>query len=238
MKSIKLFSAAVHLSSVHRFTCFIGSVFSSSLFFWGCLLVFIACLCVCLLPSFLPSIRTSVGSVEDFEHWRSLVRFPARLILFLRVGDCHCNRIHSSLTSVYCFDDGYVRKQPVGGYVRKQPLALEEYCGVCWLTELQESMDRCTCHRNIMLKTALNTMRSVNQSFLHCFTSHHLTSPHLYLPLHSSHHLTSPHLTFTYLSFPHITLPYASLPHLLFPYLIFFFLSFRSFCFPTCPCLQ
>ena len=53
---------------------------------------------------------------ENSEHKkkrRSLVRSPARPILFPRIDDSHCDRIHSSLTAVRCFDNGYVGKQPV-----------------------------------------------------------------------------------------------------------------------------
>ena len=58
----------------------------------------------------------------------------------------------SPLTAVCCFDNGYVGKQPV---------AWKEYC-----VELQESMDRSTGHHNIteiLLKTSLNTIQSINQ---------------------------------------------------------------------------
>ena len=67
--------------------------------------------------------------------------------------DSHCNRIHSSLTAVNCFDHGYVGKQLVAEY---------------WLKELQESMDWCTGRRDIsevMLKTPLNTLQSIKQGF-------------------------------------------------------------------------
>jgi hypothetical protein len=53
------------------------------------------------------------------------------------------------------------------GYVGKQSVAWKEYCAEYWLEELHESMDRCTgCHDiiEIMLKTALNTMQSINHS--------------------------------------------------------------------------
>ena len=60
---------------------------------------------------------------------------------------------------VNCFDYGYVGKQ--------QPLAWKEYCAEYWLKELAESMNSCTCHCNITeipLKTAFNTIQSINQS--------------------------------------------------------------------------
>ena len=43
--------------------------------------------------------------------------------------------------------------------MREQPVLLEEYCAECWLTELHESMYRCTGRdiTEITLKTPLNT---------------------------------------------------------------------------------
>ena len=79
----------------------------------------------------------SVGSVVDR---RSLVRFPARPIFFPRIDDSHCDRIHSSLTAVCCFYNGYKGKQPV---------AWIEHCAEYWLEELRESMDRFTGHRDM-----------------------------------------------------------------------------------------
>ena len=79
------------------------------------------------------------GSV-GLENRGSLVRPPARAILFPRIDDSHCDRIHSSLTAVRCFDNGFVGKQPV---------AWKEYCAEYWLKELQESMDRCTDRHDI-----------------------------------------------------------------------------------------
>ena len=92
---------------------------------------------------------------------RSLVRSPARPIFFPRMDDSHCDMIHSSLTAILCFGNGYVGKQPV---------ALREYSAKCWLKELQESMDRCTGCRDIaeiLLKTALNTIQSINLMLLY-----------------------------------------------------------------------
>ena len=90
---------------------------------------------------------------------RPLVRSPARPIFFPRIDDSHCDRIHSSLTAIRWFDNGYVGKQPV---------ALGKMtCAGYWLKELQESMDRCTGRRDvsdILLKTTLNTIKLFNQS--------------------------------------------------------------------------
>ena len=47
-----------------------------------------------------------------------------------------------------------------------QPVAWKEYCAEYWLKELQESTDMCTGRRDIteiLLKTALNTIQSINQ---------------------------------------------------------------------------
>ena len=44
----------------------------------------------------------------------------------------------------------------------------KEYCVELWLKELQESMDSCTGHSDIteiLLKMALNTIQSINQSY-------------------------------------------------------------------------
>ena len=83
--------------------------------------------------------HSSVGSLADLRtgHW-----FDPRLD-------------HNSLTTVHCFDNGFVGKQP---------LAWKEYCAEYWLKELQESMDRCSggCDiTEILLKTPLNTIRSI-----------------------------------------------------------------------------
>ena len=66
------------------------------------------------------------------------------------------DRIHSSVTAVRCFNNGYFGKEPV---------AWKECCTEYWLKELQESKDRCTDCRNIteiLLNTALNTKQSIN----------------------------------------------------------------------------
>ena len=77
-----------------------------------------------------------VGSVADLRtggRW-----FDPLLNPVPRIDDSHCDRIHSSLTVVRCFDNSYVGKQPV---------AWKEYCAEYWLKELQKSMDMCTgCH--------------------------------------------------------------------------------------------
>ena len=78
----------------------------------------------------------------------------ARPIFFPRTDESHCNRIHSPLTAVLSFDNGYVGKQLV---------AWEEYCWEYWLKELKGSTDRCTDSPDIteiLLETALKTIQS------------------------------------------------------------------------------
>ena len=92
--------------------------------------------------------QSSVGSVVDLRTGGRCFDPP----LGQRIDDTHCNKIHSSLTAVCCFDNVYVGKQPV---------AWKEFCVEYWLKELQESMDRCTGYHNIteiLMKTALNTI--------------------------------------------------------------------------------
>ena len=45
------------------------------------------------------------------ENRRSLVRSLAWPVFFLRIDDSHCDRIHSSLTAVRCFENRYLGKQ-------------------------------------------------------------------------------------------------------------------------------
>ena len=76
------------------------------------------------------------------------------------IDDSYCHRIHSSLTTVCYFDNGY-------RYVGKQPVAWKEYYVEYWLKELQESMDRCTgfCDiTEILLKKEGVKHHSINQS--------------------------------------------------------------------------
>ena len=111
--------------------------------------------------------HSSVGSVQDLrtggrwvDPWLGQYSIP-------RIDDSHCDRIHSYHTAVDDFHNGYVGKQP---------LAWKEYFAGNWLKELQESMDKCTGHRNIteihvLLKTALNTIQSINQSINQSFST-------------------------------------------------------------------
>ena len=94
-----------------------------------------------------PSSHSSVGSVADLRtghRW-----FDSRLSQY-------SFRELMTVTAVRCFDNGYVGKQPV---------AWKEYCAEYWFKGLQESMAMCTGRRDkneIMLKTVLNTIRSIS----------------------------------------------------------------------------
>ena len=99
-----------------------------------------------------PKPHSSVGSVADLRTGDRrfdplLGQYSFRTLM----------KVHSSLTAVRCFDNGYVGKQPV---------VWKEYHAEYWLKELQESMDSCTGRRDIteiLLKTALNTIKSINK---------------------------------------------------------------------------
>ena len=98
-----------------------------------------------------------------FLHVCSKSQSPTRAIFFPRIDDSRCDRIHSSLTAVRCFNNSYVGKQPV---------AWREYYAEYLLKELQEKTDRCTGHCNIteiLLETALNTVQLITQPGLHLF---------------------------------------------------------------------
>ena len=69
------------------------------------------------------STHSSVGSVQDLR--TGVIGSILQPIFFSRTDDSHCDRIHSSLTAVHCFDDDYVAKQP---------FAWKEYCVAYWLT--------------------------------------------------------------------------------------------------------
>ena len=50
-------------------------------------------------------------------------------------------------------------------------MAWKEYCAEHWLKEVQESMECSGCHdiTEMLLKTALNTIQSINQSGFVCW---------------------------------------------------------------------
>ena len=88
---------------------------------------------------------SSFGSVQDLKtrcHWFEPQAWPT---FSPRIDDSHCDRIHSFLTAVHCFDDDYVG----------QPVAWKEYCAKYWLKELQGSMNMRTGRRDITEKKML-----------------------------------------------------------------------------------
>ena len=98
--------------------------------------------------------HSSVGRGADLRTGSCWFDLQARPIFFPRIDDSHCDRIHSCLTAVRCFDNNYLGKQPV---------AWIEYCVEYWLKELHKSMDTCTglCDiTEMLLKMALHTVQS------------------------------------------------------------------------------
>ena len=55
----------------------------------------------------------SVYRIQDLRLGSCWFNPPAQSIFFLRIDDNHCDRIHSTLTAVHIFNNGYVQKQPV-----------------------------------------------------------------------------------------------------------------------------
>ena len=101
-----------------------------------------------------PSLRTSVGSMEDLRTGGCGFEPSARPVLFPRTNDSLCDRTHAFLKAVHLFDDGYVEKQSV---------AWKEYCAEYWLKKSRKAwiVARSTFRRDIieiMLKTALNSI--------------------------------------------------------------------------------
>ena len=68
---------------------------------------------------------SSVSCIVDLRTGGRWFESLAQPIFSLRIDGSHCDRIHSSLTTVHCFKDGYMGKQP---------LAWKEYCAEYWLT--------------------------------------------------------------------------------------------------------
>ena len=69
------------------------------------------------------SLRNYTGSCHS--------AWQAPTSLDLKIDDSHCERIHSPLTAVCCFDDGYVVMHPV---------ARKEYCAEYCLTLSQRTL--------------------------------------------------------------------------------------------------
>ena len=100
----------------------------------------------------------SVDSLDDLGTEGRWLEPSVQPIFFLRIDDSQCDIIYFSITNIHCFDDGNVGKQPV---------AWKEYCWEYWLKEIQKRMHMCTGRSKITeitSKTALNTIKSINQS--------------------------------------------------------------------------
>ena len=92
----------------------------------------------------------------NLDKGRSPVRSPAWPIFLRRTGDGHCDRIHSSPTTVCCLDNGYVVKQPVGW---------KEYCAEYWLFPKQALDFTCLQYKSFE-KTMENGQIACNEQFL------------------------------------------------------------------------
>ena len=99
-------------------------------------------------------VKDHCAKPHSFENRRLLVRSPVRQIFFSRINDSHCDRIHSFFTAVHCFDNSYVRKQP---------MAWKEYCAEYLLKGLKERMDRCTGCRDITKHHSINQSTTLFQ---------------------------------------------------------------------------
>ena len=89
-----------------------------------------------------------------------MVTSSAWQIFFQRIDEGHGVGTWSSLTTVHCFDDGYIGKLSVAWIV---------YCAEYWVKELQERMDRytgCSSITEKMLNMTLDTIQSIKQSLL------------------------------------------------------------------------
>ena len=60
-----------------------------------------------------------VADLRTGGHW---FVSPAQPIFFLRINDCHSDRINFSLNTVHCFNDSYVAKQTVAWKVQSTGL--------------------------------------------------------------------------------------------------------------------
>ena len=79
------------------------------------------CVCVCVCVS----LSLSLSSPPILPSCGSIIKLCIS-IFFPRIDDSYCDRIHSSLTAVCCFGNGYV--------------AWKENCSEYWLKELQKSI--------------------------------------------------------------------------------------------------
>ena len=76
-----------------------------------------------LVPPSKAELNSYVSSAQVLRTEGCWGDLRARPKFFPRIDDNHCLGIHSSLSAVNCFDNGYVEKQPVAGI---------EYCAEYW----------------------------------------------------------------------------------------------------------
>ena len=69
-------------------------------------------------------VAQSIACTQDLKIGGHCFEAQARSLFFPKIDDKYCNRIHSSLTAVHCFEDVYVGKQLV---------AWKEFCAETWL---------------------------------------------------------------------------------------------------------
>ena len=61
----------------------------------------------------MPNPHSSVGRAQNLRTGSRWVDPHSQSIFFPRTDENHCDRIHSFLTAVHCFENGYVGKQPL-----------------------------------------------------------------------------------------------------------------------------
>ena len=69
------------------------------------------------VPSSYMMKKITFQCIVELENRRSMVRSMTWPIFFLRIDDNHCQRIHSYLTTVHCFDYSYVGKASSGNNI-------------------------------------------------------------------------------------------------------------------------
>ena len=78
----------------------------------------------------LPNSCSSIGSVQTLRSGGRWFDTRLRKIFFPRFYDGHCDRIHSSLTAVHCFDDGQYCTLTVFSALRRRIIRSNPYCSI------------------------------------------------------------------------------------------------------------
>ena len=87
-----------------------------------------------------------------------------RPIFFTRIDDSHCDRIHSALTVVRCFDSGYVGKQPMASKEYCARRCLKELSRKAWIGTLSKRYNRNTVENGVKHHTINQQLRESNES--------------------------------------------------------------------------